>query len=123
NQPALAALALAAGLFHTLNHALFKALLFLGAGAIDQATGTKDLERLGGLIRRMPQTALLFVVGAAAISALPPLNGFASEWLTFQALLGIGVHSDPTDPSSIGVLAPLGGAVAAGLLAMTGALA
>src|SRR5262249_29378570 len=115
-QPALAALALAAGLFHTLNHALFKALLFLGAGAIDQATGTKDLERLGGLIRRMPQTAVLFLVGAAAISALPPLNGFASEWLTFQSLLGIGV-------SGSGVPAALGAAVAAGALALTGALA
>jgi hydrogenase-4 component B len=115
-QPALAALALAAGLFHVLNHAVFKALLFLGAGAIDQAAGTKDLERLGGLIRRMPQTALLFVIGAAAISALPPLNGFASEWLTFQALLGIGVVSTS-------VLAQLGAAVAAGLLALTGALA
>jgi hydrogenase-4 component B len=114
--PTLAALALAAALFHTLNHALFKALLFLGAGAIDQATGTKDLERLGGLIRRMPQTALLFVVGAAAISALPPLNGFASEWLTFQALLGIGTTTSD-------VIWRLGATVSAGLLALTGALA
>ncbi|HUX86759.1 MAG TPA: proton-conducting transporter membrane subunit, partial [Chloroflexota bacterium] len=115
-QPTLAALALGAALFHTLNHAVFKALLFLGAGAIDQATGTKDLERLGGLIRRMPQTALLFLVGAAAISALPPLNGFASEWLTFQALLGLGTHAP-------GVAFALGAAILAGLLALTGALA
>lgn len=114
--PSLAALALAAGLFHVLNHALFKALLFLGAGAIDQGTGTKDLERLGGLIRRMPQTALLFVIGAAAISALPPLNGFASEWLTFQALLGIG-------SVATGAFARLGAVAAAGFLALTGALA
>ena len=115
-QPSLAALALAAGLFHTLNHAVFKALLFLGAGAVDQATGTKDLERLGGLIHRMPQTAVLFVIGAAAISALPPLNGFASEWLTFQALLGIGAHAP-------GMLEALGAVLLAGLLALTGALA
>lgn len=115
-QPTLAALALAAGLFHVLNHALFKALLFLGAGAIDQAAGTRDLERLGGLIQRMPQTAALFVVGAAAISALPPLNGFASEWLTFQALLGVGATSNR-------LLLQLGAAGAAGLLALTGALA
>jgi hydrogenase-4 component B len=112
----LAALALAAGLFHTLNHALFKSLLFLGAGAIHQATGTKDLERLGGLARRMPGTALLFLLGAAAISALPPLNGFASEWLTFQALLALGVVGPlPWTPA----LATLAG----GLLALTGALA
>jgi hydrogenase-4 component B len=115
-QPALAALALAAALFHTLNHALFKALLFLGAGAIDQRAGTKDLARLGGLIHRMPQTAALFVVGAAAISALPPLNGFASEWLTFQALLGLGT-------TTTSVLGQLGGLIAAGALALTGALA
>lgn len=115
-QAPLAALALLAALFHVLNHALFKALLFLGAGAIDQSVGTKDLERLGGLIRRMPQTAALFVVGAAAIAALPPLNGFASEWLTFQALLGIGIAAPAAIPR-------LGGAIAAGLLALTGALA
>lgn len=115
-QPTLAALALAAGLFHVFNHALFKALLFLGAGAIDQATGTKDLEKLGGLIHRMPWTALWFVVGAAAISALPPLNGFASEWLTFQSLLGIGTATSDPVPR-------LGAAIAAGLLGLTGALA
>ena len=115
-QSTLAALALAAALLHTLNHASFKALLFLGAGAIDVATGTKDLERLGGLVRRMPQTALLFLIGAAAISALPPLNGFASEWLTFQALLGLGSHAP-------GVAFALAAAFLAGLLALTGALA
>ena len=92
--PAAAALALGAGLFHALNHALFKALLFLGAGAVHQATGTRDLEQLGGLARRMPQTAALFLVGSAAISALPPLNGFASEWLTFQSLLALGQAAD-----------------------------
>jgi hydrogenase-4 component B len=82
-----AALALTAGLLHIFNHMLFKSLLFFGAGAVLNATGERDMERLGGLIRRMPQTAFVFLVGCAAISALPPLNGFVSEWLTFQAIL------------------------------------
>jgi len=82
-----AALALTAALFHVLNHALFKSLLFLGAGAVLTATGQRDMEHLGGLIHRMPWTAATFLVGAAAISALPPLNGFVSEWLIFQAVL------------------------------------
>ena len=82
-----AALALTAALFHILNHSLFKSLLFLGAGAVLTATGERDMERLGGLIHPMPWTALAFLLGAAAISALPPLNGFVSEWLTFQAIL------------------------------------
>lgn len=85
-QPALAGLGLLAGLFHTWNHALFKALLFLGAGAAVGATRTRDMERMGGLARAMPGTALLFLGGAMAISALPPFNGFVSEWLLFQAL-------------------------------------
>ncbi len=82
-----AALALTAALFHVLNHMLFKSLLFFGAGAVLSATGERDMEQLGGLIHRMPKTALTFLVGCAAISALPPLNGFVSEWLTFQAIL------------------------------------
>ncbi len=82
-----AALAMTAALFHVLNHSLFKSLLFYGAGAVLNATGARDMERLGGLIHRMPQTAFAFLVGAAAISALPPLNGFVSEWLTFQSVL------------------------------------
>jgi formate hydrogenlyase subunit 3/multisubunit Na+/H+ antiporter MnhD subunit len=82
-----AALAVTAALFHVLNHSLFKSLLFLGAGAVLRATGTRDMEELGGLIHRMPGTALCFLVGCVAISALPPLNGFVSEWLTFQAIL------------------------------------
>ncbi len=80
-----AALAATAALFHVFNHSLFKSLLFFGSGAIQNATGERDMDRLGGLIRTMPQTALAFLVGAAAISALPPLNGFASEWMIFQA--------------------------------------
>ena len=82
-----AALALTAALLHVFNHSLFKSLLFFGAGAVLNATGERNMERLGGLIHRMPRTALAFLVGAAAISALPPFNGFVSEWLTFQAIL------------------------------------
>ena len=82
-----AALALTAGLLHVFNHSLFKSLLFFGAGAVLNATGERDMEKLGGLIHRMPQTAFVFLVGCVAISALPPLNGFVSEWLTFQAIL------------------------------------
>jgi hydrogenase-4 component B len=82
-----AALAVTAALLHAANHACFKSLLFFGAGSVLQATGERSLEALGGLIRRMPATSLAFLVGAAAISALPPLNGFVSEWLMFQAVL------------------------------------
>ena len=82
-----AALALTAGLFHVLNHSLFKSLLFYGAGAVLSATGERDMERMGGLIHRMPKTAFAFLAASVAISALPPLNGFVSEWLTFQAIL------------------------------------
>ena len=82
-----AALALTAALFHVFNHSLFKSLLFLGAGAVLTSTGQRDMERLGGLIHRMPLTAIAFLAGSVAISALPPFNGFVSEWLTFQAIL------------------------------------
>jgi hydrogenase-4 component B len=85
---ALATVALTAALLHTLNHAAFKGLLFLGAGSVLCRTHVRNMEELGGLARRMPWTAGLFLLGAIAISALPPLNGFVSEWLTFQALLG-----------------------------------
>jgi hydrogenase-4 component B len=85
NQPYLAVFSLIAGLYHLINHAIFKGLLFLCAGAVYQACGTRDMEKLGGLIKKMPQTAACFLLGAMAISALPPLNGFISEWLTLQA--------------------------------------
>ncbi|WP_337287719.1 hydrogenase 4 subunit B [Candidatus Methylomirabilis sp.] len=84
---ALASLALVAGLYHTLNHATFKPLLFMGAGAVVHATHTRNMEEMGGLIKRMPQTAVYFLVGSVAIAALPPFNGFISEWLMFQSLL------------------------------------
>jgi formate hydrogenlyase subunit 3/multisubunit Na+/H+ antiporter MnhD subunit len=112
---AASALALTAALFHAFNHALFKSALFLGAGAVLTATGERDMERLGGLIHRMPVTSLLFLVSCAAISALPPLNGFISEWLAFQAIL-----LSPDLPQwSLKLLVPVIGA----LLALSAALA
>ncbi len=82
-----AALAVTAALFHALNHTLFKSLLFFGAGSVLNATGQRDMETMGGLIHRMPLTAFAFLAGCVAVSALPPMNGFASEWLIFQAIL------------------------------------
>ncbi len=82
--PELAALALAGTLLHVINHALFKALLFLSAGAVIHATGTRDIESMGGLIRSQPWTAALFLGGAVAICGLPPFNGFISEWFIYQ---------------------------------------
>lgn len=81
----VAILGLCAGLYHLVNHALFKGLLFLCSGSVYKQTGLRDIEKMGGLIKTMPSTALFFLVGAMGISALPPLNGFVSEWLTFQA--------------------------------------
>ncbi|MGA9000477.1 MAG: hydrogenase 4 subunit B, partial [Pseudolabrys sp.] len=113
--PVAAALALTAGLFHVFNHSVFKSLLFFGAGAVLNATGERDMDHLGGLIHRMPQTAFVFLVGCVAISALPPLNGFVSEWLTFQAIL-----LSPQLPSwGLKFLVPAVGA----LLALSAALA
>ncbi len=87
NQPLYGCFALIAALYHVINHAMFKGLLFLGAGSVLSATHTRNMEDLGGLIRKMPWTAACFLTGAAAISALPPLNGFVSEWFVFIALL------------------------------------
>ena len=112
---AWAAFALAAALLHTVNHAVFKALLFLGAGAFERAIGSLEIDRLGGLLRRMPWTGGAFLVGAMAIAGLPPLNGFASEWLTLQALLHIPAYGHVGDA--------VAGAVALGALAATAALA
>jgi hydrogenase-4 component B len=83
----VALLGLVAALYHVVNHAVFKSLLFLGAGAVVHSTGTRDMEAMGGLAKRMPWTAACFLVGCVAIAGLPPLNGFVSEWMTFQALL------------------------------------
>lgn len=85
--PALGAIAALAALYHVVNHATYKGLLFLAAGAVDRAAGTRELDRLGGLIHRMPWTGALFLVGALAIAGVPPLNGFISEWMTLEVLL------------------------------------
>jgi hydrogenase-4 component B len=114
-RPAVATVAVAASLMHVLNHAIFKGLLFLSAGSVVMATGTRQIERFGGLLRRMPWTGLFFVIGALAISGLPLLNGFPSEWLTFQALL-LGFT---TTPGLVRLNFPL----AAAMLALTSALA
>lgn len=111
-----ASLALLAALYHALNHSIFKGLLFMGAGAVLYATHTRNIEQLGGLIRLMPWTAGFFLIGAMAISALPPLNGFVSEWLTFQSLLHLSFQSG--NHSLLGI----SGAGAAAMLALTGAL-
>lgn len=111
----VAALALTAALVHTLNHSIFKGLLFMGAGAVQTGAGTRDLERLGGLVRRMPWTAGLFLIGSIAIVSLPPLNGFAGEWLLFQSLLSMG---SVAGTATIATLVAAG----AGALALTGAL-
>ncbi len=111
----LAALGFISGLYHTLNHASFKGLLFLGAGSVLHATGTRNMEEMGGLIKRMPWTALFFLIGSAAISALPPLNGFVSEWMVFQSLLaGFNIPKP-----ELAILMP----VAVGMLALTSGLA
>jgi len=91
-QPALAAFAMIAGLYHLINHAVFKALLFMGAGSLIYSTHTKNIEEMGGLLKKMPWTGLFFLIGSISISALPPFNGFVSEWLTFQSqLLGVNL--------------------------------
>lgn len=110
-----AAIAFGAALLHVLNHAVFKALLFLAAGTFERSVGSLDLDRVGGLLRRMPWTGGAFLVGALAIAGVPPLNGFASEWLTFQAL----IHAAFGPGLGIGLAA----AVAAAGLAATAALA
>ncbi|MBM3245074.1 MAG: hydrogenase 4 subunit B [Candidatus Omnitrophica bacterium] len=115
NLPYLAIFSLIAGLYHLINHAIFKGLLFLCAGSVYKATGTRNIEKLGGLIKKMPHTAVYFLIGVMAISALPPLNGFVSEWLILQAFF-------------LGVLNAIGGAklflgVCAAMLALTSGLA
>jgi hydrogenase-4 component B len=109
------ALALIAALYHSLNHAFMKSLLFLGTGAVLHSTGERNLGRLGGLIHRMPWVAWLTLVGALAMAGLPPLNGFVSEWLLLQAFLF--AHEVPK--SFVGMMLPLGAA----LLALSAALA
>jgi formate hydrogenlyase subunit 3/multisubunit Na+/H+ antiporter MnhD subunit len=115
HEPALAGVALAAALLWVLNHAVFKALLFLAAGSIARSTGTRDLDRLGGLMKRLPVTATMFTVGALAIAGLPPLNGFVSEWALFQTLVRAGGRP----PDVLGLTMPM----AVGAVALTAGLA
>jgi hydrogenase-4 component B len=109
--PAIAILGYGAAVLHTVNHALFKSVLFFGAGSVLQATGTRHLESLGGLARRMPLVTLAFVTGATAIIGVPPLNGFVSEWLVFQALVRAGTGHGHLRVAVLGVpvLALVGG--------------
>ena len=115
NQPVLAVLGFGGSLLHVLNHALFKGLLFLGAGAVLHATGVRNIEALGGLMRHMPWAATLFLIGSFAICGLPPLNGFVSEFILYVgAFIGTGLSG--VSLSSIGVitgLATIGGLAAA----------
>ncbi|HVB94862.1 MAG TPA: proton-conducting transporter membrane subunit [Acidimicrobiales bacterium] len=112
--PALALVALAAALLHMVFHAIFKGSLFLSASSIQQATGSRDLDQLGGLLRRMPVTGSLFIVGGLTIAALPPLCGFVSEWLLLQAML----HGLPSSNPALAIAMPIG----VGVLALTGGL-
>ena len=123
-EPAMVLLGFAGAALHVVNHAVFKALLFLGAGAVVHATGTRELEHLGGLRRAMPRTAALFLVGAAAISGLPPLNGFASEWLVYLASLRSAVGAQVAPAAIVGapILALVGGLAAACFVKVYGAV-
>jgi hydrogenase-4 component B len=111
----VAAIALVAAFYHLANHSVYKALLFVGTGAVEAGAGTRDLDRLGGILRRMPWTGFLFLIGVLGISALPPLNGFVSEWLTLQTILRAALLS----ATAIKIMFALAGA----LLALTAGLA
>ena len=115
-QPALVVLGFGGALLHVVNHALFKGLLFLGAGAVLHATGTREMDRMGGLLKRLPWTAATFLVGAVAICGLPPLNGFVSEWLLYLGFLRWTAGSGPGGLT-------LAAAGAAATLALIGGLA
>ncbi len=122
--PVLAVLGLGGGLLHVLNHALFKGLLFLGAGSVVHATGTRQMDQLGGLIKPMPWTGFAFIVGAAAIAALPPFNGFVSEFLIYfagiKAALSGTIQAVVLAVSILGGVALIGGLAAAGFLKCAG---
>ena len=119
HQPVLAALGFAGAILHVVNHALFKCLLFYAAGAIYRMTHTIDLEKLGGLIRKMPQTSFFFLLGGLAISALPPLNGFVSEFLIYSGLLNHGISDTSVQGALVSIAAVLAVIGAISALAMT----
>jgi hydrogenase-4 component B len=114
-KPVLASIAAIAALYHLLNHSIFKGLLFMGAGSILFSTHTKNIEELGGLIKKMPKSAILILIGVLSIAALPPFSGFMSEWLTFQSLL-LGFNLNESFPMIVL-------SISAAVLALTGALA
>jgi hydrogenase-4 component B len=122
--PAVAALGTAAGLFHVWNHALMKGLMFFAAGSVLHGTGTKDMEKLGGLMRRMPWTGCAMTAGAVAICGLPPLNGFVSEWLMYMGLMRCGLATNDgrslTALLAVGLLALVGGLAAIAFVRLTG---
>jgi formate hydrogenlyase subunit 3/multisubunit Na+/H+ antiporter MnhD subunit len=122
--PVVAGLAMTAALLHVWNHAALKGLLFFGAGSVVHATGTKDMEKLGGLLRRMPWTGGCLIVGAVGVAALPPLNGFVSKWLLYLGLLKCGLASAGavglTALLSVGLLALIGGLTAIAFVRLTG---
>lgn len=113
--PVVACIGLLAALYHTLNHAVFKGLLFMGAGSIIYRIHTRNMDEMGGLARKMPYTALCFLIGSMAICALPPLNGFVSEWFTYQALFTLSHDGS--------MVMRLAGPIGMVMLALTGALA
>ena len=115
HHPILATVGLLGGLYHLLNHAVFKGLLFLGAGSVMYRLHTKDMDLMGGLGKLMPYTAFCFLIGTMAISALPPFNGFVSEWFTYQSLFSLSQSDD--------LVLKLAGPIAIIMLALTGALA
>lgn len=123
-QPIVAVLAMTGALLHVWNHALMKGLMFFAAGSVLHGTGTKDMERLGGLMKRMPWTGNAMLVGAVAIAALPPLNGFVSKWLTYLALMTCGLpsadHHGLSALLAIGLLALIGGLSAIVFVRLTG---
>jgi len=119
DRPELVLAGIAGGLLHLFNHALFKCLLFYAAGAVYRATHTIDLERLGGLLRRMPRTAVMFLVGGLAISALPPLNGFVSEYIVYSGLLAGAAPSRPANVALVCMAALLAFVGAVSALSMT----
>jgi len=113
--PSWAAFAMIAVLYHAINHAVFKGLLFMGAGSVLHVTHTKDMEKLGGLIHKMPYTSFFMLIGVMAVMALPPLNGFMGEWLLFQALLGLSWNQ-------LGTISYVGGPILITIIALTGGL-
>ena len=116
-RPGLAALALCGGLLHLWNHVMMKGLMFLGAGSLLHATGSRDLERMGGLLHRMPRTSVLIVLGAIAIAGLPPLAGFTGEWLVYRGLLDGGLASTSSAGQALWMLFTIAALAGVGVLA------